>query len=268
MPTTVRSLAVFSLVLSCFVVLEGRALKAADSVVAAAANLNHALSEVAAAFVERTGTPVRLSFGSSGNIARQIVQGAPYGMFLSADEGYVERLSELGLTEGPGDLYAIGRIVLFAPHGSSIDLGSGAAGIADVVADGRIKRFAIANPEHAPYGRAARQVLVHLGVWKAIHPRLVIGENASQTTQFAVSGSTEGGLIPYSQALTPFVSRRGEYALVPQNWHAPLRQRMVLLKGADDVVERFYDFVGTPPARAILERYGFEAPGDASGARP
>ena len=232
-----------------------------DPAIAAAADLNHALPEIAAMFSKRTGKRVRISYGSSGNFARQIAQGAPFGMFLSADEEYVKKLSRLGLTQGDGKLYALGRIVLFAPRGSALDISGGPDSFSRILGRGDIGRFAIANPEHAPYGRAAREALVHIGVWDNISSRLVLGENASQATQFTISGSTEGGLIPYSQALAPPVSKRGTYVMVPEGWHSPLRQRMVLLKKPSDTVQQFYDFMQTPEARAVLNRFGFAPPG-------
>jgi len=228
--------------------------------IAAAADLNHALPEIAAMFTEHTGKMVIISFGSSGNLARQIAQGAPFGMFLSADESYVIKLSQQGLTQDDGWLYARGRIVLFAPEGSTLNLAGGPDSLPRILANFDDGRFAIANPEHAPYGRAAREALVHMRVWDTLKSRLVLGENASQATQFAISGSTAGGLIPYSQALAPPVSEHGTYVMVPESWHAPLRQRMVLLKKADVTLRQFYDFMQTPEARAILSRYGFAPP--------
>lgn len=245
------------------ILLGGTPSPAADNLsIAAAANLNHALPAIADLFTRQTGKQVRISFGSSGNFARQISQGAPFGMFLSADESYIKRLSGQGLTRDGGHIYALGRIVLFAPEGSIFDLSGGPENLPRILSVPGAKRFAIANPEHAPYGRAAKEALVHIGVWDTLKPRLVFGENASQATQFAISGSTDGGLIPYSQALVPAVSKRGSYVMVPESWHAPLRQRMVLLKNADETVQRFYKFMQTPEARAIINRYGFALPVD------
>ena len=125
-----------------------------------------------------------------------------------------------------------------------------------------MKHFAIANPEHAPYGRAARQALQHAGLWEKIEGRLVLGENVAQATQFAASGSAEGGIIPLSLAKSPAVAVLGSFAPLPEEWHAPLRQRMVLLKGAGDTARDFYAFMQNPTARAVLVRYGFVLPGE------
>jgi molybdate transport system substrate-binding protein len=225
--------------------------------IAAASDLKFALDAIAARFEAETGQVVALSYGSSGNFYRQILQGAPFEMFLSADEAFVEGLVDAGWTRDAGVLYAIGRIVLFAPEGSRLNPARGLDGLAAALAEGRIDRFAIANPEHAPYGRAAMEALQHAGIWPAIQARLVLGENVSQAAQFALSGSTEGGLFAYSLALAPVIGNRGSYVLIPADFHAPLRQRMVLLRGAGATAAAFYDYVQQLPAREILARYGF-----------
>jgi molybdate transport system substrate-binding protein len=234
-------------------------------VIAAAADLQFALEEVAELFARETGQAVRLSFGSSGNFRRQIAQGGPFEMYLSADEDYVRALHEEGFTVDEGTLYAVGRIVLIAPHGSLLEVDGDLEGLAAALAEGRITRFAIANPEHAPYGERAREALQSAGLWETIRPHLVFGENVSQAAQFALSGTAEGGIIAYSLALSPRVSARGPFALIPEEWHTPLRQRMALIKGAGETARAFYAFVQTPPAREILRRYGFALPGEEAG---
>ena len=233
-------------------------------VIAGASDLQFALEEIAAAFQADTGQAVRLSLGSSGNFARQIRQGAPFQMYMSADESYVLELEREGFTRDAGALYAVGRIVVIAPHGSSLAPDAGLDDLAAALAEGRLERFAIANPEHAPYGKRAEEALRHRGLWEAIRPRLVLGENVTQAAQFATSGNAQGGIVAYSLALSPKVSVLGTYALIPAEWHSPLRQRMVLLRDAGPVAERFYDYVQQPAARAILRRYGFLLPGEES----
>jgi molybdate transport system substrate-binding protein len=230
--------------------------------VAAAADLRFALPEVARRFQEETGLELRLSFGSSGNFRRQIAQGAPFELFLSADEDYVFALADAGLTRDRGVLYAVGRLVLFVPNGSDLVLDPALADLPELLQDGRRGRFAIANPAHAPYGRAAREVLRSLALWEQVRPHLVLGENAAQAGQFAWSGSTLGGLIPYALALAPEVSQRGRFVLIPQPLHRPLRQRMVLIRGAGEVAQRFHAYLQTPQAREVLARYGFLLPGE------
>ena len=237
--------------------------KAQDApVIAAAADLRFALVEVADAFTAETGRKVRLAFGSSGNFFRQIREGAPFEMFLSADEQFVLDLAAKGLTIDEGTLYAIGRIVIIAPNGSPLKADGELADLKVALADGRLKKFAIANPEHAPYGRRAEEALRHAGLWDAIKDKLVLGENVAQAAQFATSGSTQGGIVAYSLALAPSVADRGAFALIPESWHRPLRQRMALLNGADDIAREFYAFLQGPAARAIMRRYGFVLPGE------
>jgi molybdate transport system substrate-binding protein len=232
--------------------------------VAAAADLKFALEQIAANFKTTTGREVKLAFGSSGNFATQLRQGAPFEIFLSADEGFVFQLADAGKTVDRGTLYAEGRLVLFAPKGSTLKPDANFNDLRAALAEGRIQKFAIANPEHAPYGRAAEQALKGQGLWDAIKPKLVLGENVSQAAQFAASGSAQGGIFAYSLALSPAVGALGTYALLPSDSYAPLRQRMVLIKGAGETARAFYGYVQTPAARVIFRRYGFLLPGEAA----
>jgi molybdate transport system substrate-binding protein len=209
-------------------------------VIAGAADLKFALEEIAASFTQESKREVKLVFGSSGNFYRQIEQNAPFQMFLSADEGFVFKLADAGKTMDRGELYAIGRIGIIVPHGSPLKADGEFNDLAAALADGRLKKFAIANPEHAPYGKRAEEALKRAGLWERIKDRLVLGENVSQTAQFATSGSTQGGIIAYSLAKAPAVAKLGDFALIPDAWHEPLKQRMVLLKGAGETAQAFY----------------------------
>lgn len=230
-------------------------------VVAAAADLQFALPEIAAAFRNETRDQVSLAFGASGNLARQIRQGAPYQLYLAADEAYVLDLARDGFTRGPGEVYALGRLVLFAPHASPLVVDGDLGGLRIALTTGRVRGFAIANPDHAPYGARAREALRHARLWDAVEPRLVYGENAAQAAYYTASGSADGGIIAYSLALSPAVGRLGRFALIPASYHTPLRQRMVLLTSAGATAERFYAYLQQPQARALLERHGFARPG-------
>ena len=230
--------------------------------IAGASDLQFAIAEIAQKFRADTGQEVRLSMGSSGNITRQIEQGSPAEMFLSADEAFVFRLAEGGHTRDRGELYAIGRIVLFTPPGSPIAKAGGVEAIRAALAAGTITRFAIANPEHAPYGRAAQEALRASGIWEGISPRLVLGENVSQAAQFALAGGSQGGIVAYSLVLAPALQGRGAYTLLPNTLHEPLRQRMVLTRRAGPVAIAFYDYMQQPAAREIMRRYGFALPGE------
>jgi molybdate transport system substrate-binding protein len=233
-------------------------------VIAAASDLQFALTEIAQVFARETEREVKPAFGSSGNFARQIQQGAPFQMFLSADEQFVLDLAAKGLTADEGKLYAVGHIVIIVPKGSPLKADGTLEDLKSALEDGRLKKFAIANPAHAPYGRRAEEALRHAGVWDAIEGKLVFGENVAQAAQFATQGDTQGGIIAYSLALSPDLSKLGTYALIPQGWHQPLNQRMALLKGAGETAQSFYAFMQGPSARAIMRRYGFVLPGESS----
>ena len=228
--------------------------------VAAASDLSFALEPLARRFAESSGERVELVFGSSGNLTRQIVDGAPFELFMSADEEFVQKLFDAGLTRDRGALYAVGRIALFAPHGSRLSVDERLDGLRALLANERGLRFAIANPEHAPYGRAARSALQAAGLWDAVQPGLVLGENVSQAAQFATSGGAVGGILAYSLVLAPPLREAGRYALLPESQHSPLRQRMVLLRRAGGAAERFYRYLQGAEARAVLAQYGFRAP--------
>lgn len=230
-------------------------------IVAAASDLKFALEEVAARFAAERGERVELVFGSSGLLTRQIQDGAPFELFLSADEDFVNQLAEAGLTRDGGVLYAVGRLVLFAPQGSALAVDPELKGLRDLLARGGVTKFAIANPLHAPYGRAAEAVLRKQGLWQALQPRLVLGENVVQAAQFTTSGNAVGGMLAYSLVLAPALRDQGRYALIPEADHLPLRQRMVLLKRAGPTAEHFYQYLQGPAAREILQKFGFSLPG-------
>ena len=228
--------------------------------VAAASDLQFALDAVAALFERETGQNLRLVYGSSGNLYSQIVQGAPFQMFMAADEDFVFKLADAGKTLDRGRLYALGRIGILVPAGSVLKADAGLKDLAVALKDGRLQKFAIANPEHAPYGARAKEALQTAGLWQAIEPHLVLGENISQATQFAASGSAQGGIVALSLAKLPQVLGRGTFALIPQEWHKPLKQRMVLFKDAPAPLRNFYNFIATPAAQEIMLRYGFAIP--------
>ena len=228
--------------------------------VAAASDLRHALDAIIALFQARSGQTVRVVYGSSGTLTSQIEQGAPFGMFMSADEALVQRLAQRGKTLDTGRVYGIGRLVLAVPTGSPLKPDGSLKDLAAALRDGRLRKFAIANPQHAPYGARAREALQALGLWNALQERLVLGENVSQAAQFALSGSAQGGIVALSLSRVPQVAALGSFSLIDDRLHQPLRQRMVLLKGAGEVLHGLYGFLGGAPARAIMARSGFVVP--------
>ena len=228
--------------------------------VAAASDLKFALDEVAARFERETGNKLRLVFGSSGNFYSQLLQNAPFHLFMSADEEFVYKLADAGKTVDRGQAYALGRIGIMVPKGSALKADSEFKDLAAALKDGRLQKFAIANPEHAPYGARAREALQYAGLWETIQSRLVLGENISQTAQFATSGSTQGGIIALSLAKAPSVGVLGDFALIPDTWHKPLKQRMVLIKEAPPGARAFYAYIATAAAQEVMVRYGFAMP--------
>ena len=228
--------------------------------IAAAANLNFALNEIADAFARDRGTRVELVFGSSGTLTRQIQDGAPFELFLAADEEFPHRLTAAGLTRDAGAVYAVGRLAIFAPTGSPLTVDERLEGLVRLVKAGGVSRFAIANPEVAPYGKAAEALLKKRGVWDTIRPRLVLGDTIAQAAQFAATGNAVGGLLAYSLVLAPDFSHRGTYALIPDADYPPLRQRMVLLKRATPTATRFYEYVLSDTAGAIFRKHGYAVP--------
>jgi molybdate transport system substrate-binding protein len=221
--------------------------------VAAASDLKFALTDLAQQYQRETGQEVQLSLGSSGQFAQQIRQGLPTDIYMSADEDFVFRLADAGLTQGRGDLYALGRIAAVVPMASMLALDSGLRRLAWPA----IRHFAIANPEHAPYGRAAQQALERLGLWNMAKPRLVLGENVAQATQFVTSGSAQAGITALSLALAPEVAKLARHVPLPADLHEPLRQRMVMLRSARPAAADFYRFLQRPAARVVFGRYGF-----------
>lgn len=242
----------------------GRAWAQGEPVVAAAADLTYALPDIAAAFARAQGHGIKLVFGSSGNFTAQIRNGAPFEVFLSADEGYVAALAHEGLTEGEGVLYAEGRIGILVRRDAGFTADPALQSFAAALKAQKIKKFAIANPAHAPYGRAAQAALEHVGLWEAVVPHLVLGENVAQAAQFVLSGAAQAGIIPRSLAQAPRFAQAGDFALIDAAWHTPLRQRMVLLNGAGLVAHAFYAYLQGPEARATFRRFGFVLPGEAA----
>lgn len=229
--------------------------------VAAAADLRYAFEELAGVWRSRAAIPVTFSFGSSGQLAQQVEHGAPFDVFFSANEAFVQRLAEQGhIVPDTVQLYAVGRIVLWVRRASGLDPGRGMP----VLLDPRVRYVAIASPEHAPYGEAARQALVRSGLYDRVRPKLVYGENVSLTLQLVQSGNADVGLVALSLALAPPVSREGRFWLVPQGLHDPIRQAagVVARSSRQPQARAFLAFVNGPEGRPVMRRYGFVLPGE------
>lgn len=234
----------------------------AQIVVAAAADLGPALSEVANQYQNKSGQTVRISLGSSGNLTQQIKNGAPFDVFLSADEEYPKELVADGFAE-PNSLYryAIGKLVIWVPANSQLHLEQ--HGI-EVLLETTVKKIAIANPAHAPYGRAAVAALKHYGVYEKVESRLVLGENVSQAAQFVQSGNAQAGLLALSHALAPGMRDKGRYWEVPSSAYPELDQAAVIMSRSHQKKDAaaFLEFLHGPEVQDILRKYGFSLPGE------
>ncbi|PYY18148.1 MAG: molybdate ABC transporter substrate-binding protein [Acidobacteria bacterium] len=224
--------------------------------IAAASDLQPVMKEAGARFEKETGSKVKLVFGSSGDFFAQLQNGAPFDVFLSADVEYPKKLEAAGLTE-PGSLYeyATGKIVLWVPNNSPVDVEKGLSTLADV----QIHRLAIANPAHAPYGRAAKAALKNAGLWDQVSSKLVLGENISQTAQFANSGNADAAILALSLVLSPAMKDKGKYFEISQEMYPPLRQAAVIVKNSahTSLAARFLEFLKQPWTRYLFMRYGF-----------
>ncbi len=232
---------------------------AQELTIAAASDLQFAFQDIAARFEKDTGHRVKVIFGSSGNFFSQIQNGAPFDLFFSADIDYPKKLEAAGLTE-PGTLYtyATGRLVLWAQRDSKLDLSRGLPALLDP----SIKKIAIANPAHAPYGRAAVAALQHEGVYGQVAGKLVLGENISQTASFVVSGAADVGVLALSLALSPSMKAEGKYREIPAADYPALQQAAVVLKSSaqKDLARQFLVYIKTPAMLELLQSYGFTVP--------
>lgn len=226
--------------------------------VAAASDLKFAVEEIAANYKADKGQDVKLVFGSSGVLWQQTKNGAPFSLLMSADEAYVDDLSKNGLTVDEGALYAIGRIVLLQKKGGSIQLGTDKDALMKAIQ--AAKKIAIANPDHAPYGRAAKEYLISMGVWDLAQPKLVFGENISQATMFALTGSADFAISALSLASSPQIHAQSSSVLIPDGLHKPLKQKMALIKNTAPSAKDFYLYLQEPKSKQVMRRYGFVAP--------
>jgi molybdate transport system substrate-binding protein len=231
--------------------------------VAAAADLKFAFDEIARNFAKQNpGVTVKVTYGSSGNLFAQLSSQAPFDLYLSADVEYPRKLIALGKAVKASEfLYAVGHLVLWVPNGSRLDLDK--LGIKAVV-DPAVKKLAIANPRHAPYGRAAEAALKKLGVYEQVTDHLVLGDNIAQTAQFVESGSADAGILALSLVMAPAMRAKGRYWMIPLDAYPRLEQGGVIFRWAQEMeaAQALRDFVTGKAGRAILEQYGFMLPGE------
>jgi molybdate transport system substrate-binding protein len=226
--------------------------------VAAASDLRYALPVLVDAFRERhRGIGVQIAYGSSGTFVAQLFNGAPFDLFMSADIDYPRQIEARGLAAAASEfVYAIGHLVVWVPADSPIDIG--AAGV-DVLGDPRIARIAIANPEHAPYGRAAEEALRRSGIYERVKDKLVLGDTVAQALQFVQSGAAQAGIVGLSLAAAPVVDKTGKYWVVPETLHTRLEQGGIIMQAAADMdaAQAFRGFVLSAEGRDVLARFGF-----------
>lgn len=232
---------------------------AQEIVVAAAADLASVFPEVASRFEKETGKKVKINFGSSGQFLLQIENGAPFDLFFSADMQYPQRLEAEGLAQ-PGSIYkyAVGKLVLYVPNRSAIDPSQGLRALLSP----QVRKIAIANPQHAPYGRAAVEALRKEGIYSAVQSKIVMGENISQAAQFVQSGNADAGILALSLAVSPAMKSAGRFAELPASDYTPLEQAAVILKSSKEkaTAALFLDYIRRPEITALLSHYGFVMP--------
>jgi molybdate transport system substrate-binding protein len=227
--------------------------------VAAASDLTFAFAALGKAYEARNGQKVVFDFGSSGQIARQLTEGAPFDLFAAANQAFVDDAVKGGACDGATKaLYAQGHLVLWARAGGAL---TATTSLQDLT-DAKFAKIAIANPEHAPYGKAAREALEAAGVWDAVQPRIVYGENIKQTMQFAESGNAEVAIVALSLALGG--GKEGVYAPIDPSLHKPLDQALVVCNhgGNRAGAKAFAAYIMSPEGRALMNEYGFVLPGE------
>jgi molybdate transport system substrate-binding protein len=228
--------------------------------IAAASSLKGLLDELAATVERETGVKLRLVFGGTTNLVRQIEQGAPYELLLAADEASVQRLAVAGLTRRPPVVFALGQLSLIVPYGAELQVGQGMAHVAAQLQTGQIKRFAIANPELAPYGQAAQQALKAAGVWGQVEPKLMLAENVALAASFVAMGGAQAGIVSTSTALLPGLARSIRVMPVAAELHAPIRHTGALLKSAGPEAAAAFAALTSPAQRMRFAAHGFSAP--------
>lgn len=236
-----------------------RAQKGETLTIAAAADLVYCLEDMNAEFQKaHPEVALKVSTGASGTLFAQIQNGAPFDIFMSADMKYPKELAKAGQADSSSlTLYAIGHLVLWSID-PAIEVGRGL----EILREAAIRRIAIANPEHAPYGRAAKAALEHYGIWNTVQSKIVMGENVVQTAQFVQTGNVEAGIVALSLVLSPKLRNAGKYYEIPENSHPRLEQGAVLTKtGKGKPAARLYlNFIRSDRARASFNRYGFRLP--------
>ena len=226
--------------------------------IAAASNLKFVLADLTSQYKQQTGVQVDVNLGASGNLARQILQGLPVEQFISADEERVAELAQAGLTRDAGQRYATGRLALIVPKNSALPLAQGLAAVVRALKPG--DKLAMANPALAPYGMAAEEALQRSGMGGLAARHKVLGENIGQTTQFVATGAAQAGITALAMTTAPEIAQTLQVLPLPAHLHAPLNQRMVLLKQASPAAAAWHRFLLSPQAQTVFVRHGYALP--------
>ena len=245
------------LILCSLICFSSIATAAEAPLVAVASNLTQAMTEIADHFQATSGIKVKLSFGSSGNFTRQILQGAHYQLFLAADKKSVDLLRDHGQQLFRNAEFARGRIGFFIPVDSHLSGTTDLQSIVQAIEFEDYRRLVIANPEVAPYGLAAVQALTSAGIWIIDRKKLLLGENAAQAVQFSLSGSVDIGIIPAAAAREPKVIQHGRFFPIPESWHQPIQQYLLLLSDTNPAGARFYNYLLNSESQGILIKFGY-----------
>jgi len=233
---------------------------ASQLTIAAAADLSSALKDIGDTFEKNTGIHARLSFGASGALTQQIENGAPFDLFFSADMGYPQQLIKDSQADAKSLYeYAVGKLVLWVPADSPLDVEHKGM---QVLLDPSVKKISIANPQHAPYGRAALEALKHAELYDRLASHIVMGENISQAAQFVESGNTQAGFVALAHAAAPSIQGKGKYWIVPADYYSPLAQGVVIISRSSHKkeAEQFLQYFKTKPVSDTLQKYGFTLP--------
>jgi molybdate transport system substrate-binding protein len=242
-----------------FVCLLSLSCAAQEITVAAAADLQFAMQDIAARFQTESGKTVKVIYGSSGNFFQQFQNGAPFDIFFSANLDYAKKLEAAGLADPESYYqYAKGKIVIWVPKDSKLDLSSGIQALLNPA----IKKIAIANPEHAPYGQAAVAAMQKEHVYDKVRDKLVLGENISQAASFVISGSADVGIVALSLAMSPNMKDKGRYSEIPADEYPPIEQACVILSSSKnkESAKQFLSFIKTTAVGEVLKSYGFDVP--------
>ena len=231
---------------------------AQPTTIAVAANMKEAFAEIAATFRVAGMPEMRVVYGSSGNLTTQIMNGAPFSMFIAADEHFPLELYKNGKTMDEGAVYAIGKLVLIARNSSGVKLADNKADIARAIV--KANKVAIAKPELAPYGKAAIEYLKAEGLWDLAKGKLVYGDNVGAASTYVLTGAADLGFTALSLAKSPEVLKETNYLLLNSKLYEPIKQRMILIKGAPPEALELYRFIQSPQAKVILQKYGYSTP--------